>query len=529
MATTGMGTRASRRLQRRCGGRSRGGHGTRSVAGVALGCVVALTAAPADAQEWRFTPSLGFEETLTNNVKLQPSATREGDFVTQITPGFRVSEQGARSSLTGDVALPILIYARTGSENNEIRPLVNLTGTYELAEKFLYIEGNVSITRQFLTPFGAQPTTFSSATDNAYRSEIYRLTPYIKGVAAGDVSYELRDNNVWAKGSANSIDNSYSNEVIGSLRRDPKPFGWGVDYDRTDTKFSSQDPLLTELARLRGLYQPDPELELSASVGYERNDYLLTQSDNAIYGASVRWRPSDRTSLDAGYEHRFFGASYNFAFNHRRPLSVWSLSASRNITSYPQQLASLPGGIDVASALNALFSGRVSDPAARETIVNQYILDRGLPPVLTGPVTLYTQQVTLQEILQASVGLLGARNSVFFGLFRQRNEPINANGNILPPDLATLFNDNTQIGGNVVWSYSFTGLTSLTASVDASKSTGNSQPGTTRQGSARLSLNTSLSPLTSLYAGIRYQVLRSDVTFSYNEAAIFVGVNHQFR
>jgi hypothetical protein len=54
-------------------------------------------------------------------------------------------------------------------------------------------------------------------------------------------------------------------------------------------------------------------------------------------------READEQTTFTNYERRFFGASYRSA-EHRTPLSVWSLNASRNITSYPQELASLPAG-----------------------------------------------------------------------------------------------------------------------------------------------------------------------------------------
>ena len=97
------------------------------------------------------------------------------------------------------------------------------------------------------------------------------------------------------------------------------------------------------------------------------------------------------------WEHRFFGASYLVSFDHRRPLSVWSFRASRDITSYPQQLANLSAGGDVNGLLNTLFASRVPDPAARQTFVDQFIRQRGLPPTLAGPISLFSQQVTLEE------------------------------------------------------------------------------------------------------------------------------------
>ena len=247
-----------------------------------------------------------------------------------------------------------------------------------------------------------------------------------------------------------------------------------------------------------------------------------------IYGVGVRWHPSERTIFDGSWEHRYFGSSYNVTFDHRTPLSVWSFLASRNVTSYPQQLATLSGGIDISAALNQLFQSRVPDPAARQTLVTQLIQDRGLPSFLSNPVTIYSQQLQLTETLIGTVGLLGARNSVFGSLYRQRVEPVSGSGNVLPPELQGLQN-NTQYGGNLVWSHSLTPQVALTGTVDGSRTNDNTGPGVTKQAGVRVGVSTPVSALTTVYAGIRYQVSHSNVSFDYNETAAFVGLLHRFQ
>ncbi len=111
----------------------------------------------------------------------------------------------------------------------------------------------------------------------------------------------------------------------------------------------------------------------------------------------------------------------------------------------PSSWRTLPAGGDVAALLNSLFSSRVIDPAQRQQLVDQVIRDRGLPGTLSGPVTLYTQQITLQERANVTFGLLGARNSIFFSASYLRSEPIAGSGDPLPPALAGA-NDNTQYG-----------------------------------------------------------------------------------
>jgi uncharacterized protein (PEP-CTERM system associated) len=498
-----------------------------SRAAFAAAATIAVASPPTHGQTWKYEPSIAIDETVTNNVNLDPNSSRRGDFVTTITPGLRFSELGAHTSLTGSISLPVLLYARTGSDNNDIVPQVNVLGNAELLPRLFYLEGSAYVSQQYLTPFGARPSSLTTRTDNQYTSQVYRLTPYIKGEASGDLNYELRDINTWTKGDATSVNNTFSNEVLGTLRRDPRPFGWGADYDRVDTKFGGQQSFVTELGRLRGSYLADQQLELTASIGYEHNDFLIVNHDNSIYGVGMRWRPTERTTLDASWEHRFFGASYNVVFNHRTALSTWNAYASRNITSYPQQFGALGSGVDVAAALNQIFAARITDPAQRQTIVNQFINDRGLPSVLSGPINVFTEQITLQESMGGAVTLSGARNTASFSAYRQRNEPITGAGTSLP-DPFNVLDNNTQYGGNAVWSTALTPRVALTTSIEALRTVANAQPGTTKQLTIRTMLTTPLSDLTSFYAGLRYQVLHSTLMDEYDEVAAFVGIVHIF-
>src|SRR5258706_10284370 len=173
---------------------------------LAGGC--ALVTATACAQTYRFAPgggakpvagiepTIGVQEVLTDNVNLAPSGSKEGDLVTVLIPGLRLNEKSARASLTGTVNLPILLYARTGGQNNDVLPDANLIGNVEALEKFLYIEGAVSVQQTYFNPFGAQPVGLASATGNRYQAGSYRASPYIKGPDKDEVKYDLLDDNI---------------------------------------------------------------------------------------------------------------------------------------------------------------------------------------------------------------------------------------------------------------------------------------------------------------------------------------------
>ena len=42
----------------------------------------------------------------------------------------------------------------------------------------------------------------------------------------------------------------------------------------------------------------------------------MTSSSNVTYGAGFVWHPTPRTNVAGDYEHRFFGSSYQFSFDH---------------------------------------------------------------------------------------------------------------------------------------------------------------------------------------------------------------------
>jgi uncharacterized protein (PEP-CTERM system associated) len=233
--------------------------------------------------------------------------------------------------------------------------------------------------------------------------------------------------------------------------------------------------------------------------------------------------------MDATWEHRFFGSSYHVLIDHRTPLSTWSFRASRDITTYPQQLANLAAGVDVDALLNGLFASRVTDPTQRQTLIDQLIRDRGLPSVLSGPLALFSEQITLQQSLQATAGLLGARNAIFVTAYRTRSEPVTGQAVSATIDQLALQNDNTQTGTNVVWSYKLTPLYTLATSGDWSRSVPNADTGLrSTQITFRVVLSAPLSPLTTVYTGARHQRLISDVQQSYRETAVYVGIRHAF-
>ena len=498
---------------------------------VVLALGLALGATRVEAQTWRMEPSISLTETLTNNVNLSASSDRQGDLISQLTPTLKFSEIGARSKLDGTIALPIVLYARTGSENNNVYPTANVLGTVAAVERLLFIEGFVSVSQPFLSPFGAQPSGLTSATDNRYTQSTYRVSPYIKGESPGSVEFELRNNSSWTNlnGAPINTSNSYTSEWLGKVQGPAAPLRWFGDFDFVDVNFQNQAPQRTNLARGGLRYLVSPQFRVQLAAGYEDNHYPFSDFRGAIYGGGIEWRPTERTSVSANVEHRFFGTSYLLSIAHRTPLSVWSVAASRNITTYPQQLGTLTPGANVQGLLDQLLSSRIPDPAQRQQAVQDLIQQTGLPSTVSGPVNVYSEEILLAENFNATAGLTGARNDLFLNVFRLRNEPITASGTALP-SLLDANNNNTQLGANLTWTHRLTPMAALNLTAFVSRTTANAPlTGRTNQGGALLQLSSPLSAHTTATAGIRFQKLNSDIVQSYTEAAVLAGLTYSFK
>src|SRR5688572_2051424 len=500
-----------------------------------LAIVAVMAACPVTAQVTRVTPTLSGRFTWTNNYDLQSEANRESDFITTITPGISVDYGGPRSYLRGYVRVPLVIYAKHSSENTA-RPTAALNGHFEAIKDFFFVDAEASVTQEYFSPFGAQPDNIESVTENRYTSQTYRITPYIQGNIGSNVSYLLRDSNVWrvnsnrSSGTGGSLVNSYVNDLFGTINRVPTPLGWGADVNRTEYRYSGRGSQLMELARLRGVWQADPQLQLFVSGGYERNRFSLLENSNAVYGGGFRWRPTERTTLDARAEERFFGTSYDILFEHRTSRAVWSLQARRNTSDRPEYLGQLPAGVSVPGLLNVVLANRITDPVERARFIAEYMDDRGLPLVLDAPLDLYDPQIDVRETLIASLVLLGVRNTVLLSVYRATTEEIETAGIDIPP-ITGPRNNNTQTGVRAVWSNQLAPRTSMALSAGFRRTESETRFGVRSESTdVRWTVSHTVSPRTSVFGGARWQESDSTQQISdYTEAAVFVGFNHSFR
>lgn len=528
MATTDRSKtdRASRRAvrrQRRCPSALR-------LAAVLLpGC---LAAVPALAQTWNAEAAVSSQLTWTNNSALGVTEGQD-DTVLAVRPRISLRRDGGRLRVAGSAQLNAVTYAN-GTQSDRVLPEVDLTANLEAIERFFFIDAGVRVLQTSEDPFGA-PASADAPSGNTITTRVTRLSPYIERAATPDLRYGLRSDNVKTSdngstfGLAASSATGYLGRHVAYIEHDPVPFGWRLEAERTETRYddSAQPPQEIDLARASINFAVGPELSLGLRAGYERDSFLSgDEQDNTIYGAQLRWRPTERTLLTAFGEERFFGTSWRVAFDHRVSRLVWNMSFSRTVETAPQLLFALPAGGNVAALINALLPAELTG-AARDRAVRETMARYGLPGTTSSPVTIYSQRLSIVNSRNVSLGYIGPRSSITLTGYSWRTEDALPRTGLGPdPTL----NNNKQHGATLILSHRLTRLSTVMLSMDYSRIRALEAVGSdsTRQAEASLRLTTQASRQTSAFGGARYRKLGSNVILGGDETAVFAGLDHTF-
>ena len=236
-----------------------------------------------------------------------------------------------------------------------------------------------------------------------------------------------------------------------------KTLGWGLSYSKQKTTYDNTANILAqnrdnEIISGNLRYMVTPRFSLTATGGYEKNDYVSigTKPEGSYWSGGFSWAPSAMTSIDASAGRRFFGNTYSLAASHRTRLTAWSLGYSEDITTSQSQFL-IPATIDTSSFLNQLWAATIPDPVIRQQVVDAFIQGNGLPPALADSVNYLTNRIFLQKSLHASVAVLGAKNTLVLSLFNMSRDAQTAqalDSTLFGSSNLALSDRTKQVGGN---------------------------------------------------------------------------------
>lgn len=499
----------------------------------AVAAALPLASTPALAQKWSIDAGVSSELTWTSNAELGQAGGRD-DGILDVRPYIRLRGEGGRLKVSGSAALSAIAYANH-TLPSRLEPQVDLLATLEAVERFLFLEAGLRALQTSVDPFGARAEA-GTTSENSITTTLARFAPRIEGNAGELLRYRLTSENSWTHESGATATTTTGTDAAGYFGRhtvlfehDPRPFGWRVEAQRSETRYrdTTQEPLVLDLARATLDFAIGSELTLGIHGGREHTSFVTQDERRNIYGVDGRWRPSPRTTLSVFAEHRFFGSAWRAAFEHRTPFIALNLLATRTLDTTPQSVFDLPASDNIAALLDAAFTTRYPDPIERARVVADFIARQGLPASSLQPITLRAQRLSLVTLRSATVALIGKRDSVSLTGFQTRTEDAPDAGAFATGLAAT---NNSQYGASIAASHQLTPSMALIGSVDWSRIRALESISAERsiQRTARVRLNVEMARKTTAYAGARYRDFDSNTLTSGREGAVFVGLDHRF-
>lgn len=375
----------------------------------------------------RLTGTFGAEQTFTD-MRARPSGDNGLESATRISPGLRLASNNGR--LRGALSYRADFIHRTGlpsSQGSELLNALDAAFQAEAVPNWAYVDARASVSQQSISAFGRPAGDGSVSNTNRTEVATASLSPYVKGPIGRFAEYELRLTGAVTRTRASATPDSNTESALIKLAspRSAALFGWGAMATRQRTDFGGASRAsITDRAIVTLFINPDPELQLSVNGGRESNDVGGTQRqsyDN--YGASLRWTPSQRTSLLLAGDKRYFGHSHRLQFEHRMARSAIAYADTRDVTSSADA-----NGVGQPTTLydlfNQLLTAQFPDPTIRDLRVREMIAALGARPEDVVAGGLLAPGIMLQRRQDLSLALQGVRTTLALQAFRSDSHRI---------------------------------------------------------------------------------------------------------
>ena len=156
-------------------------------AALALAPLALLLSQPTQAA-WKFTPTLELRETYTDNLRLARSGREQGDWITEITPGFTVSKRSDRLRFDATYQLHYFAGAEDiGDDVDRAQSSLAARLAAEVVSDWLYFDGAASMTDVWNQNQGKRAESRRGAYSNPerYRVRVSSTVPPTTSPRAG--------------------------------------------------------------------------------------------------------------------------------------------------------------------------------------------------------------------------------------------------------------------------------------------------------------------------------------------------------
>jgi uncharacterized protein (PEP-CTERM system associated) len=429
---------------------------------IALAVLATFWANAAKCETWQVTPLIGVAETYSDNMALVTALPERG-WISEIAPGIAIDGQSARLRAYLDYRRQN-IYYQGNSEANRRQNQLDAFAKLEVLDNWLFVDASSRISQNSLSTFGPVSADGTSANANQVETRSTLASPYIRGQLSDIGDYVLRYSVADLRSDSASLPGSRVNQYLGSVKsRTTGAIGWFGDGigtsvkndligDRDDTRFRA------------GIIIPaGAHLHISAFGGRESTNFATKERvTNSTTGAGFEWSPGKHTQFAGLRERRFFGYGHSLQLTHRTALTAWRYSDNRDVATFPALLGGYTPGT-IQELMSDLLEASIPDPVERGRAVRTRMDLAGSTASLSGVDGVLTSRLFLDRVREASVALLGVRNTLTF-LMRQRDEALLA-GAPVANDSFSESADIRERSASLAWLYRLAPLTTLNASL----------------------------------------------------------------
>lgn len=390
--------------------------------GVAAAASAVFACAPAAAQEAAgrgaaFVPSFTASvEAAETRSRVDPDENGlEG--VVSISPGLRYTS--GTGLLRGYLDYRATLTARRGvaaTAGNEWRNGLDAVLTADAIPGRLSLDLRAGISQQTLSPYGEQVVEGSSRdTDNRTEVRTLTLAPRLRGPLGGFAEYDLSaDATVTRSARAEGTDSNGRGLafVLGSPASGG-PAGWRLSARERRIDYEAQAAVTERSAVAAAILRLSPTFRVEGRAGRESvyEDDVATVDQGRTVGVGLAWTPSERTSVAADIDDRYFGRAGRAAVSYRLPRTVLGYAFSKDTS----------GGADARSTLRAttlyelLFAAATEaypDPVERDAAVRELLRSRGLDGNAALPVGFQTSALSVVRRQELSAAWTGVRTTL---------------------------------------------------------------------------------------------------------------------
>lgn len=272
---------------------------------------------------WTINRNIQAQEIYSDNIRLAPSGSEQGAFVTAVNPGISITGQSARSTMSLNYRMQNL-YNAGGNNNLSIYNQLQSNSHNTFITNKLFLDSNSSISQQNINNnlIGSNNINGSANSTNVYNFGISPYwTPRFSNYASGTARVNI--NTVVTGGGSifNNTINSQSNNNLNSLSDSVnlaetinlksgsyfQRVNWNLSFNNNENYRINNPNISFQNLNGRVGVPVNAYFNFFSQGGYSHNNYQSTTGNNTgnnnnglYYTVGGQWKPSQRFNITAG-------------------------------------------------------------------------------------------------------------------------------------------------------------------------------------------------------------------------------------